>query len=198
MLRGNLSTRPFYNERAVHALLLLVAILAVALTVYNVQRIVTLSRRHTELTRQAERDEAEARQLEQQASDVQRGLSPAELELIVNATAEANTLIDQRTFSWTELFDRIEATLPRDVMVTSLRPLVRDGVVSLSIIVIGRSVEEIDAFMEALEKTGAFTNLLSRQEEITADGMYRASLEGRYQPATAPVAPAGTGTPTTE
>ena len=41
------------------------------------------------------------------------------------AAQEANALIDQRTFSWTELFNQIEATLPPDVMLTSVRPAVQ-------------------------------------------------------------------------
>jgi hypothetical protein len=34
--------------------------------------------------------------------------------------------------------------------------------------------------MEGLEATGAFAEMLARQEEATDDGMYRSSLNGRY------------------
>ena len=39
MLRTNLSTRPFYNERAVQLLLALAALLVVVLTAFNAIRI---------------------------------------------------------------------------------------------------------------------------------------------------------------
>ena len=60
MLRTNLSTRPFYNERAVHAAIGAAALVVLALTVVNVSRIVTLSRQNTEFSRHVDRDRAEA------------------------------------------------------------------------------------------------------------------------------------------
>ncbi len=180
MLRTNLSTRPFYNERAVHLLLGLLALVVIGVTVYNVSRMLTLSRERTVLTAQAEADEARGRELERQATTIQRDVSSEELTVIAAAAREANAIIDQRTFSWTELFNRIEATLPAGVMITSVRPDVGDDGISIALVVIGRGVEDIDAFMENLEESGGFEELLSRQEEVMEDGMYRAALVGRY------------------
>jgi len=52
MLQTNLSTRPFYSERAVLLALAVVALAVLALTVSNVQQLVALSKRNTELGRQ--------------------------------------------------------------------------------------------------------------------------------------------------
>ena len=41
-------------------------------------------------------------------------------------------------------------------------------------------MDEIDAFIEALEATGAFTDVLAREQEMTDEGTYRALLVGRY------------------
>lgn len=180
MLRTNLSTRPFYNERAVHAALGVAAIVAITVTVFDVTRIVALSRRHTALTLRAERDEAAARDVGSRTAGVRVDLAGSELQGVELAVREANALIDQRTFSWTHLFNRLETTLPANVMMTSVRPEIEDGVVSVGMVVIGQRVEDIDQFMEQLEATGAFADLLARQEEATEDGMYRTSLRGRY------------------
>jgi len=180
MLRTNLSTRPFYNERAVHLGLAVVALLVLALTAYNVSRIVVLSRRHTALAAQAGRDEARARERGRQAADLWRGINTAELKTVVAAAQEANGLIDRRTFSWTDLFNRIEATLPPGVMLTSIRPNIEKDAVTITMVVLGRRVEDIDRFMERLEETRTFRNLLSRQEEITDEDLYRAILQGQY------------------
>ncbi len=51
MLRANLSTRPFYNERAVHILIAAAALVVLALTAVNVFRVVTFSRQNTESRR---------------------------------------------------------------------------------------------------------------------------------------------------
>ena len=48
-LRTNLATRPFYNERAVHAGILAVTLLVVAATAFNGWQLVSLTRRDRSL-----------------------------------------------------------------------------------------------------------------------------------------------------
>ena len=63
MLRTNLATRPFYNEGAVRLVLLGLGLVVVAATLFNVARVIQLSRRDTQLVTQASRDEARATEL---------------------------------------------------------------------------------------------------------------------------------------
>jgi Tfp pilus assembly protein PilN len=186
MLRTNLATRPFYNERAAHLVLLLAGLLVLAVTVFNVSRIATLSARHAELRVQIERDEVRAAELSQQAAAVRRTIDAADLDRVVGAAREANTLIDQRTFSWTELFNRIEDTLPPDVMLRAVRPQIEEHGVRVTLIVVARAVEGIDTFIERLEGTGAFRHVLARQEDQTEDGLFRATIQGAYLAAGTP------------
>jgi Tfp pilus assembly protein PilN len=99
---------------------------------------------------------------------------------VVAAAREANALIDQRTFSWTEFFNVIEATLPADVMLSSVRPEVKDGQTQVTMMVLARRAEDIDAFMESLEATKAFAGLLPASERLTDDGLHETQLVGRY------------------
>ena len=55
MLRTNLATRPFYNEGAVRLVLLGLGLVVVAATLFNVARVIQLSRRDTQLVTQASR-----------------------------------------------------------------------------------------------------------------------------------------------
>lgn len=191
MLNTNLSTRPFYNERAVYLALAIAAAAVLALSVFNVRELVAMSRRNTQLGRDSAGNLAAAEELNRQAEAVRSGTDRRELEAVAAAAREANDLIDRRTFSWTDFFNLIETTLPPDVMLTAVRPQIREGVISLSMTVVGRSTADLDAFMEQLEKTGAFADLLPRQEEVTEQGLHRAILIGRYlgRPA-APAEPA--------
>jgi len=193
MLRSNLSTRPFYNERGVHWGLAVAALLVAAVTVFNVRELMSLSARNTELTAGITRDETTARDLAREAETIRRSLDRQDLEAVTDAAREANDLIDQRTFSWTAFFNVIEATLPPDVRLTSVRPRVQQGVVMITINVVGRQTEDLDWFMSALEETGAFADLLPRQEEIGDDGLHRAVLTGLYLGP--PKAAAGGGAP---
>lgn len=191
MLRTNLSTRPFYNERAVHIGLTLAAAIVLAITALNAVRIVRLSRQNTRLSAGISRDRGEADRLTREATRIRRGINQDELKLVVDAAQEANSLIDQRTFSWTEFFNRIETTLPPDVMLSAVRPTVDENGTRVQMIVLGRRAEDIDEFVEKLEATGAFEDVLPLQEELTDAGLHRVVIQARY----ISIAPEGTGAP---
>jgi Tfp pilus assembly protein PilN len=180
MLRTNLATRPFYNDRAVHLALGMVAVVALVVLVMGVLRIVDLSQRNTALSGRVERAEREGTDLSARAAEIQRAVSPQALDEVAAAAREANLLIDQRVFSWTDFFNRIEVTLPPDVMMTEVRPAIEPGSIEVTMGVLGRRLDAINDFIAALEESGAFTEVLERQSEITDDGMYRAVLRGQY------------------
>ena len=116
MLRTNLSTRPFYNERIIHLLIALAGVIILGITVFNAVRVVDLSRQNTDLSTRVGRDRTEGDRLRREAVRIRKGIDPKELTVVAAAAREANSLIDQRTFSWTAFFNYLEATLPPDVM----------------------------------------------------------------------------------
>jgi Tfp pilus assembly protein PilN len=182
MLRTNLSTRPFYNERIIHLLIALAGVIVLGITLFNVVKVIDLSRQNTDLSRRIERDRAEGDRLKREAARIRKGIDPKELGVVAAAAHEANTLIDQRTFSWTQFFNHLEATLPPDVMLTAVRPNVDHGATRITMVVVGRTPEDIDEFIEKLESTGAFEKILARQTDKTDDGLNRAVLESVYTP----------------
>ena len=76
MIRTNLSTRPFYNERAVHALAAH-RLAVVAATAFNVSRVIRYSRSDTQLATQASRDEARAADLHRDAARLRASVDPS-------------------------------------------------------------------------------------------------------------------------
>lgn len=183
MLRTNLSTRPFYNERAVTVALGVVAVLVLALTLVNVSSLVALTRRQATVAAAAEQAERRARDLRQKAAATRGTVDQARLAAIAAAAHEANALIDRRVFSWTELFNRLEATLPPGVRIAAVRPsLDQQGRVIMTIAVVARSVDDVDAFIEALEGTQTFGDMLSREERFNDEGLLEATLRGLYRP----------------
>jgi Tfp pilus assembly protein PilN len=182
MLRANLSTRPFYNERGVHLALGLVALVVLAVTVLNAIKVVELSKHSTELSTRVGRDRSEAERLTREAARIRRGINQKELALIAAGAREANALIDQRTFSWTAFFNQIESTLPPDVMLSAVRPVIDDKGTHIGMQVLARNVEDIHEFMEKLEATGAFDHVLQRSEDQTQEGLNRFQIEALYVP----------------
>ena len=181
MLKTNLSTRPFYNERRVHLAAAIVALIVIAFTAWNVTRLVTLSARRTELRTQIDRDEQQAASLRARAAELERSVDNATLHAVAGSAREANAVIDRRTFSWTTFFNRLEETLPPGVVLSSVTPLVENGQVVVRMVVSARRFEDVDEFMEKLESSGAFKNVLSVSDIVDDDGLHRATLEGTYR-----------------
>jgi hypothetical protein len=182
MLRTNLSTRPFYNERAVHVVLGILGLIVLALTVLNLIEVVRLSRQNTVLSGKIREDRTAATDLTRKARETRQGINQDELKVIVAAAREANALIDSRTFSWTALFNQLEATLPPEVMLASVRPTIDDGETRITMIVLGRRTPDLDEFMEKLEATGAFENVLPRQQNVNDEGLTQVTIEAVYVP----------------
>jgi len=187
MLRANLATRPFYNERLASILVWGLAAIVAVLALVSVVRVSSLWGRDAELRAEAARNESRAADLRREAHQARGRVDPAHLDHVARAAREANALIDGRTFSWTELFNRFEATLPPGVRLASVQPSRReDGRFAVTVGVIARSVDEIDAFMEALEARGGFQDVLARREVIDEDGRIEATLSGTYAPSVVP------------
>ncbi len=181
MLRTNLSTRPFYNERLVRVVLGAVALAALGLGIFDAAQIVRLRTRSADVRQQAEAAEREAAGLRGEARAIRQSLNRDQLETVQVAAREANLLIDRRAFSWTDLFNRFEATLPADVRISAVQPQVdTDGRMLVAISAVARRIEDVDAFTEALQTSGSFSSALARQVEAQDDGTLRVVVQGYY------------------
>jgi Tfp pilus assembly protein PilN len=183
MLRANLSTRPFYNERLVHIVLAVIAGIVFAITLLNVVRLITLSTANTSLSARMRDDRVAADDYSRRAGQTRQKIDRKALEAVVTAASEANALIDSRTFSWTQFLNYIEKTMPPDVMLTSVRPSIeRDGT-KISMVVLARRSVDIDEFTDKLEATGAFERGLYRQIRQNDDGQtIQGGIEIWYTP----------------
>ncbi len=191
MLRSNLATRPFYNERLVRGVLVVALAAAVAWAAVNAAQLVSLSQQGTMLGDRARTEGLRASGARTEAEVVRRGLDVAQLRAVSGAASEANALIQRRTFSWTGLFNQLETTLPPDVRLVEIQPQTDDrGRLMLSLTVVSKQIEDLDTFIRALESTGAFLGVVSRSDEALDDGTIESNVQGYYRPAAAGTAPA--------
>jgi Tfp pilus assembly protein PilN len=183
MLRTNLATRPFYNERLAAVIVAALTVAVALLTLVNVMALLSLSGRTADLRRETAGNDARAAELRRQAERARVSVDPERLSAVAEAAHEANVLIDGRTFSWTELFNRFEATLPPGVRIAGVQPRRDDtGRFVVTIDVVAREVDEVDAFMEALEQRGGFQDVLARREQVDEEGLIDTIVSGIYQP----------------
>jgi hypothetical protein len=180
MLRTNLSTRPFYNTRVVRAALLALVVVAAGLTIYNAVRIVALLSSQSTLGANQAAARRESERLRREAVRIGSQIDRDELTLVAAAAREANALIDQRAFSWTDLMAQFETTLPEDVRIRVVQPRLERGRFIVSIAVQGQSPEDIDAFIEALEQSGNFRDVLPSVQSMSDEGLIEATIQGVY------------------
>jgi hypothetical protein len=181
MLRTNLSTRPFYNIRAVQAALGACAAIVILFTMFNVISVLQLVGSQRSLGARAVQAQNDATKLRADATRVRSQVDTKELEVVSAAAREAKTIIEMRTFSWTDLLAQFEKTLPENVRITAVQPRIdRDGRFIVGMRVEARDVGDLERFLDELERTGAFQNVLTTDEQATDDGMLEALIEGSY------------------
>lgn len=183
MIRSNLSTRPFYNEQAVRVWLAVAAVILLIATTLNVSSVLRYSRSDTEKAGEAVRDESRAADLRRQATALRATVDPKQIEYASAEAKQANGLIDRRTFSWTELFNRFEATLPDDVRITTVRPNIdKDRGIVLTINVVARGVPDVEKFIDNLDASKVFKSILTIEDHSDESGALLATLEAVYVP----------------
>lgn len=200
MLRTNLSTRPFYNIRAVQVTLGALALLVVVLTLLNLVKLIQLTSSGRALGAGAEQAEADAQRLREDARRIRSQIDAKELSEVAAAAEEANAIIDLRAFSWSELFSQLETTEPQDVRLTSFQTQEdKSGKLIVNLRVQARRVQDLESFIDALEKTGRFHEVLAAEEQTNPEGLINALVESVYSPPAAEPAsaPAASGPRTT-
>jgi type IV pilus assembly protein PilN len=182
MLRTNISTRPFYNDRLLQAAIAALLVVVVAVTAFNAIRYIRLSSAERTLGANAADAEANAARLRSEAAVLVGRIDAKQLAAVAAEAKQANALIGQRTFSWTALLAQFETLLPDDVRITSVQPrLEQNGTFVVGLTVKARRVEDLDAFIEALESRGSFKNVLPVEEQTADDGLLEAVIEGVYE-----------------
>ena len=182
MLKGNLSTRPFYNERLVSVILLVATLAGIALTIFNATTIYRLSDERKKQRADLNRVAADADKSRASASSLEATLDKSNLLMLAGATGEANDLIDQRMFSWTDFFATVEKTLPLDARLTAVAPRVERGVFMIQMMLNVKRQEDLETFMDALLATGTFHDLLPGGAQRNDDGTLTYTLIGGYVP----------------
>jgi Tfp pilus assembly protein PilN len=185
MLRTNLSTRPFYNMRAVQVTLAGLAILVIAMTLFNAFELIRQGTRQRDFGAREVEAQAEAARLRNDAARIRAQINPKELEVVAASAREANSIIDLRAFSWSELLSQFETTLPEGVRIKAISPRIeKDGSVVIGVGVEARRGADLEMFLDALEMTGSFKNVLTTEEQTNREGLIDAIVEGAYlQPA---------------
>jgi hypothetical protein len=180
MLRGNLSTRPFYNDRAVTVVIAAIAVVVVLLTVVNVTQLMSLSSRWGDVQGRLVAAREDAAAIRTGAAAAQQDVDRGTLMRLAASTEEANRLIEARTFSWTALFGRLERAMPMDVRLVSVSPRVDETGLMVEMTIAARELMDVDLFVTALQDTGVFYDVSPTTTQAIDDGTVTAQVTAVY------------------
>jgi Tfp pilus assembly protein PilN len=198
----NLARRPFVNTRPVVRVALLLWLLGALLLLGNISLFWRYLSGSREMRVELDRMESQVRDERQRISQLEQRIEGYDLTGQNDKVAYLNRKIDERTFSWSLLFDRIAEVLPDDVRLTRLSPrgVVEEekggrvvtrggreedgGRVVLTIAGAAKSDEALSRFVDNLYAHPSFEDpnptRETRQEE---EGVIEFDLTVYYQPA---------------
>ena len=108
--------------------------------------------------------------LEQQRKDMERFFTLPENAKLHDRSAFLNTLIDEQSLNWTQMFMDLEKIVPPGVRVLSIQPTHEKGRVKVKL-TIGAANDEVKLkFLHALEGSPAFTHVELANEKINTQG----------------------------
>jgi hypothetical protein len=208
----NLAGRPFLNSRPVVRVSLLLWALSLLLLLANVSLFWSYRQRSADKREQIARGEAEIKRQQAASTQLQRQLDSFNLAAQNQRIEFLNKQIQERTFSWSQLLDRIAERMPNDVRLNRLTPLTGKKAeqqlqrssasrraargsdrVTLSITGESRNDDALSSFVERLfQPPFADPNLI--HEEREEDGKtLKFEISVQYRPDPPPSAPAAGG-----
>jgi Tfp pilus assembly protein PilN len=187
----NLAKVPFRNERFPRLLYGMAATILVTVTVVHA---VLLTRY---LLREREELDVKVGALEKELADLEGKLRTAQTDLNSKRSAVGTERIrflaavyQQKSFSWTGLFNELEVITPAGVLIKSVAPAElgeeeTDGQIQVSLEVVGRSLDDVLEMVKRLEANRLFNTVLplkeSTEEERDGGGV-AATLTLQYLP----------------
>jgi hypothetical protein len=166
MLKGNLSNRPFYNQRLISVVVAILLIAGLGLAAFNGWELYSESKARADLRSRIVKDQSEATRIQREAETQHRLVDPKIMNALAANTREANALIDLRTFSWTIFFGLIEKAMPFDAKLVAVAPRIEKKEFKVQMSVASKTADDVAAFIKALESTGAFYDIVPGETTV--------------------------------
>ena len=182
IIRNNLSSNPIKNYSLYFIGCVLLLASAVVFTAFNVAN---LSRSFVEsggLQGSMSEQQAKINDLQRQATVLESQIAKIKTPQFVSETQFVNDAIKRRVFSWSTLFDQFERVLPDSVKMVSVLPKFGDQMITITMEVAGKSLNDIVSLIQALWNSPAFSDVVLKGERQESDGLLHATISLQYLP----------------
>ncbi len=163
-IRLNLATSPLENNRQFVLAAVLIGVLGLVLLAWLGRETYRDWRESRDL--RAERAELESKlsALQQRRRELEQFFQRPETRRVTEKASYLNSLIERRSFSWTQLFMDLERLLPAGVRVISIAPQLVEGRVEVKLVIGATSDEAKLKFLQTLDASGEFARYHLRSE----------------------------------
>jgi type IV pilus assembly protein PilN len=177
--RLNLSTKPLQTHRRFLATAGIVGVVAglfflgLGWHVYSIRKADAAQRERLERIR------AEMATLSRQRNELKQFFDRPENGKLHERSAFLNTLINEQSLNWTQMFMDLEKILPAGVRVVSIQPKHEKGRVEVKLVIGAMSDDAELKFIHALEKSSSFTDvrLASEKQVVGTQSSDRIAVE---------------------
>jgi antitoxin component of MazEF toxin-antitoxin module len=185
-LHLNLASQPYRDYRQVYAVVVVMSLLIALLMLNNIDTYYKY-KTETKTTRSTTAKlEAEAEQEKARANAADAQLRSFDLNALGNETKFINARLAERAFSWSELLDRLEDILPRDVRIINVTPsFQRNGLVHLEMLCDSKTPEGMLQTITNLQKNRQFANPFPHNETAIEKGGYSFTIGADFKPSIA-------------
>jgi hypothetical protein len=146
----NLATRPFRNNTVVGSALAVATTALLLATAANVYIFLNYGSTYATLQHGEREDRGALAGLEKEERALAKEVQARDFRRLYARGKFANELIRRRAFSWTLLFNKLEALVPAEVMMTAIRPNITADDIVIRVEGLARSQGGMIALLDAL------------------------------------------------
>ncbi len=159
-LEINLARRPYRNDVPIGIVVSLLLIGALLFSGTNIYTWLTADARLATLKQEMEDHESRMRAMEKEAVALRAELDDIDLEVLVPQAEFVGSVLQQRNFSWTLLFNALEEVLPWNVRLSVVRPRFQMGSVLINVSGMARDFDGYLDFQESLLQSKYFSDVV--------------------------------------
>ncbi|HEX9161135.1 MAG TPA: hypothetical protein VF980_05445 [Thermoanaerobaculia bacterium] len=184
----NLAAKPFRDYRPLYAVVVVISLLTAFLLLNNLDTYYRYQRDTKKTRDEISSVENQIRQERRRTDAATRQISTIDLVALSKETKFVNAQLAERAFSWSELLDRLEGTLPTEVRIMSVAPQFSDnGLVHLALQCEGKGQQSMLYAISRFQRDPHFSNPFPTSIDESQPGVAHFGIAVDYKPAIARV-----------
>jgi Tfp pilus assembly protein PilN len=178
----NLASRPYRDYRPVYAVVVLISLATAFLMLSNIDTYLKYVHETKTQRTKIEQLDAQTTQEAQRADQLQSQVAGINFKALNAEVKYVNSQLAERAFSWSELLDRLERVLPKDVRIVTLAPSFdKTGAVRLDMTCVSKTADGLVDSINSLNRDQAFSQPFPHSES-SENALFTFAISVQYHP----------------